>query len=362
MRGVPDLTQLQAGVDEYVAMRGHAGDHRTRALACWGLVAVWPVSRDAVSSLLQSSREEDIEDAAGILGRVGIPDDMLRTVVSLIESLPDSTARHCLVQSLPLGHPRRAPEAMPAAESLDALADVPLQGEWEPYTGRIQFVEAGFDAVTNEFSAWMATPNDPAVLALLGLPRQTTRPKHSMSRHSGSLAALLSRLDPYWWPSKTLFVETQFGWTAVFSNGHDSYEASVLSGRMGKRGVVTDYAADLVINGEVRNYGNTLFELIDRGESVRTVQASRQSGGWDAVLLGTPLPFEEVQKYQARVKRERFDLGMLNRYCAALGINRSDGRTYGPRAFLHYTKGETNASTQHPLYPTAAAWRAANLR
>ena len=58
-----------------------------------------------------------IEDAAGILGRVGIPDDMLGTVVTLIDALPDSTARDCLVQSLPLGHPWRAPEAMPAADS-----------------------------------------------------------------------------------------------------------------------------------------------------------------------------------------------------------------------------------------------------
>ena len=357
-RGVPDLTQLQAGVDEYVAMRGHADDHRTRALACWGLVAAWPVSRDAVSMLLQSSREEDIEDAAGILGRVGIPDDMLGPVVTLIDALPDSTARDCLVQSLPLGHPRRVPEGMPAADSRDALDDVPLRGAGEPYTRRIQFVEAGFDVVTKEFSRWIATATDPAVLSRLGLPRQETRPKHSMSRHRGSLAALLSLLDPYWWPSKSLFLETQFGWTAVLSNGHDTYEASVLSGRMGKRGVVTAYSADLVINGEVRNYGNSLFELIDKGESVRTVQVSRQSSGWDAVLLGTPLPFEEVDRYHARVKRDRFDLGLLNRYCSALGINRSDEKAYGPRALLHT---EAYAGTQPPLYPTAAAWRAANL-
>jgi len=355
---VPDLTQLQAGVDEYVAMRGHAGDHRTRALACWGLVAVWPASREAVSNLLQSSREEDIEDAAGILGRVGIPDDMLGTVLGLIEKLPDSTARDCLVQSLPAGHPRRRPEAKPAVDSLQALAEVPLHGEWEPYTGRIQFIEAGFDAVSKEFSRWMGSLNDPGLLARLGFPREKTRSAHTMSRHSGSLATLLSLLDPYWWPTKTLLVETRLGWTAVFSNGHDTYEASVLSGRMRVRGVTTGYAVDLVIRGEVRNYGNSLFELMDKGESVRTVQVSRQSSGWDAVLLGTPLPFEEVDRYEARVKRDRFGLGELNRYCSALGINRSDEKAYGPRALLHT---EAYTGTQPPRYATAAAWRAANL-
>jgi hypothetical protein len=144
----------------------------------------------------------------------------------------------------------------------------------------------------------------------------------------------------------------------VFSNGHDTCEADVLSGRMRVRGLVTGFSGDVVVKGEVRNYGNTLFQLIEKGKSVRTVQVSRQSSGWDAVLLGTPLPFEEVDRYQARVKRERFDLGMLNRYCSALGINRSDEMAYGPRALLH-TQAYTG--TQQPLYPTAAAWRAANL-
>lgn len=360
-RGVPDLKELQAGVDEYLAMRGDAAEHSARALGCWGLVARWPASGDAVAKLLQSSREEDIEDAAGILGRVAIPDDMLRAVISLIETLPDSTARDCLVQSLPLGHPRRAPEAVPVAGSLHALADVPLQGGWEPYSSRIQFIEGGFDVVTKAFSRWMGTLSTPGLLFRLGLPRQKAASKYTMSRHGGSLSTLLSLLDPYWWPTKRLLVETQFGWTAVFSNGHDTYEASVLSGRMRVRGVVTEFSADVVINGEVQNYGNTLFELVDNGESVRTVQVSRQSSGWDAVQLGTPVPFEEVHRYQTRVKRERFDLGMLNRYCSAIGINRSDDNKYGPRAMLH-TESETNAPQQHPLYPTAAAWRAANLK
>ncbi len=357
-RGVPDLEKLRGDVGEYVTMRARLDDHETRALGCWGLVARWPASREAVESMLQSSRNEDIEDAAGILGRVGIPDDLLARVLSLIEALPDSTARDCLVESLPPGHPRRAPEAVPALTALQALANVPLRGAWEPYTSRIQFIEARFDKVTKQFSRWMRTLSSPALLARLGLMQRRSSSRHEMSIHRGSLETLLPLLDPFWWPTKRLIVETQGGWTAVFSNGHDTYEASVLSERMRVRGVVTDFSADVVTKGEVWNHGNTLFELWDKGESVRTIQLSRQESGWDVTLLGTQQAFEVIDRYQARLKRERFDLEMLNLYCSALGINRSDDRFYGPRALLDVQEQET---PQQHRYPTAAAWRAANL-
>lgn len=323
-------------------MRNRGDDQEARARGCWGLVARWPESRAAVTSLLYSGRDDDLEDAAGILGRVGIPEEMVPTMISIIEALPDSTARDCLIESLPLGHPRRAPDAVPSGTALSALEHVPLRGAWEPYSGRIQFIEAPFERVTKEFSRWM----------------RGIQPSSIIRPHSGSLAALLALLDPYWFPTKRLLVETRDGRTAVFSNGHDTYEANVLSGRLRVRAVVTDFAADIVGNGEVRNHGNVLFELISKGQSVRTVQVSRQASGWVAILLGSPLPFEQVDKYQARVKRERFDLDMLNRYCEALGIKRSDEKFYGPQALLHSEEGTPRA---HPNYPTAAAWRAAHL-
>jgi hypothetical protein len=43
-------------------------------MGCWGLVAKWPESRPIVVTLVRAGRADDIEDAAGILGRVGIPD------------------------------------------------------------------------------------------------------------------------------------------------------------------------------------------------------------------------------------------------------------------------------------------------
>jgi hypothetical protein len=341
-RGVPDLTKLRGEVDDYLTMRRSIDDHEARALGCWGLVARWPMSRETVASLLRSSRHDDVEDAAGILGRVGIPDDMLPIVVSLIEALPDSTARDCLVQSLPVGHPRRAPDAVPAASAFRSLDHVPLRGAWEPYTSRIQFIEAPFERVAKEFSRWM----------------REIQPDCKIEPYSGRLEPLLGLLDPYWWPVKRLLVETSSHWTAVFSNAHDTYEAHVLSERMRVRGVETVFSVDLVHRGEVRNYGGTSFELIERGRSVRTVHVSRQDSGWAWDLLGSELPFEESERYKARVKRDRFDIEMLNRYCEALGIKRSDAAFYGEHGLLH---SEAGSRKTHPQYGSAAAWRATHL-
>jgi uridine phosphorylase len=82
------------------------------------------------------------------------------------------------------------------------------------------------------------------------------------------------------------------------------------------------------------------------------------TSGWVVFLLGSPLPFEEMATYRARIKRERFDLDMLNRYCEALGIARSNDRFYGQHAVLHSVRG---SARMHPNYPTAAAWRAVHL-
>ena len=347
---MPDLTKLQGNINEYVEMRRRLDDHYSRALGCWGLIARWPASREAVETLLQSGSQDDIEDAGGILSRVGIPEDMLQRVLEVVDSLPDSTARDCLVQSLPVGHPRKVPDAAPVAMVSRALADVPLGGAWEPYTGRIQFIELPFQAVVKAVSPWVRRSN------------------YQGSRHNGSLATLMPLLDPYWIPDKRLFVETRADWTAVFSNGHDTYEAEVLSGRMGVRGVATAFSVDVVSHGEIQNYGNALFEAFDHGESVRTIQVSRQTSGWEFVLLGSELPFEETARYGSKIKRERFDLEMINRYCAALGIARSDAGFYGPRALLHIYSARIRAwqrlwrrPSVHPLYATAAAWRAAHL-
>ena len=228
LRGIPDLDQLRGAVNDYAAMRERTDDHETRALGCWGLVAQWPKSRGVVESLLHSNRIEDVEDAAGVLGRVGIPDDWLSDVVSLIEALPDSSARDALVQTLPAAHPRRTPDALPAAIALNSLARLPLGGAWEPYTSHIQFLEASFDTVAKAFVNWM----------------REIQPHSQMSSHTGSLGSLLSLLDPYWFPTRRLLIEARGGWTAVFSNGHDTYEAYVLSQRLKVRGLATAFSVD----------------------------------------------------------------------------------------------------------------------
>jgi hypothetical protein len=205
-------------------------------------------------------------------------------------------------------------------------------------------LERDLNDVAKGFSKWMGKIRSP----------------EELSRHTGSLASLLALLDPYWFPSKTLVIETRSNWTAVFGNPHAKGATHVLSKSMRLRSIETEFAVDVVDRGDVRNYGNAYFEVIERGVAVRTIQVSRQPSGWEVYLLGTQQPFEEPERYQARIKRERFDIEMLNSYCAALGISRADASFYGPRALLHLEG--TTAHMTHSHYSTAAAWRAACLR
>ena len=334
---------MRKGVADYSAMRSRIDDHETRALGCWGLVARWPDSRKVVESLLGSDRLDDVEDAAGILCRVGVPSNLVAQILAAIESLPDSSARDALVEALPARHPRRAPDSKPIREALKPLAHAPLHGTWEPYTSHISFIESRFDAAVKQFSKWQGK----------------IRPPASLAQHRGELAQHLALLDPYWFPLKTLLVETRSNWTAVFGNPHSLGAAHVLSKAMRLRSVETSFSVDVVVGGRVRNYGNCEFHLIDRGESVRTIQVSRQSSGWEVYLLGTQQAYEEPEHYQARIKRDRFDIELLNKYCFALGIDRANPEFYGPRAALH-VQGATVGMT-HSHYATAAAWRLACL-
>ena len=64
--------------------------------------------------------------------------------------------------------------------------------------------------------------------------------------------------------------------------------------------------------------------------SIRNIAADATDGRWSWHERGTPFPFEETDRYAARLKRERFDGPMLLRYLRALGIPADDDAAYGP--------------------------------
>lgn len=105
-------------------------------------------------------------------------------------------------------------------------------------------------------------------------------------------------------------------------------------------GIRTSYSPHVREGGRVVRYGDVAFWMTDGSRAdlgplfgLRSIQVSYQSG-WDWRISGEVQPWEETDRYERKLIRERFDLSMLNRYCRALGIRRDDAHFYGPRATL----------------------------
>ena len=315
--GVPprDRYADDVGVREqrYEAARG-AG-HPSRALACWGLVSAGPAALPWARRQLHSGEQDRICDAAGVLAHVGVPPELLPRLRRLGRELDDGEAKDAVLALVPV-----ADEARPEPHGLL------LGGRLDAFTESIWFVEAPLDDVVSATEAWSEEMD-------LGRTGRAC---------DGPLDSLLALLEPWAVPSWTwLWVETDSAWTALFSQGSDVYDSTVLSRRLGRRALATNHSPAVARGGRVVRHGNTCLRYRDPAQScgaglhddTRVLQATQQSR-WEWHAYGPTQSFEEPQRYEARVIRRRFDLAALNEYCARLGIRRDDPAFYGPRGHL----------------------------
>jgi hypothetical protein len=61
----------------------------------------------------------------------------------------------------------------------------------------------------------------------------------------------------------------------------------------------------------------------------RTLAATATDGRWEWDSSGDPFPFEDLDRYEARRIRDRFDRPLLLRYLTALGIPADFDSSYG---------------------------------
>lgn len=179
-----------------------------------------------------------------------------------------------------------------------------LGGELRPLGISIQFLEAPEDEVTvalhRVFDDVVSTPTGAA------------------------FPEALSAMLPFQAPWTRMLTAHARGWTALTNNfigGGDSTSPGSAIGRaLGVRCVVATHAP---------RYGpghaQTQLEVMGpEGEpplmSVRSISATATDGRWEWFEHGSPFPFEEVDRYDARFKRDRFDRQMLLRYLTHLGV------------------------------------------
>jgi hypothetical protein len=194
------------------------------------------------------------------------------------------------------------------------------------------FLQAPLDDAMRAFVDWQCAIHKQLGIAI------TTRPV------TGTLQGVLLSLLPLTSivRRRSVFVPTASPWVAYFDNGHQGTDAfsaiSYLASDLRCRGMRVTAIPD-TIEGEFvgarGQYGGLVLEVYGPETThflnyVRSISLVNDGGTWDFSQGGTPFPFEDVSRYSARRKKERFTFEMLERYLFELGLSPFDERFYLP--------------------------------
>ncbi|HZH76450.1 MAG TPA: hypothetical protein VEY88_10470 [Archangium sp.] len=199
------------------------------------------------------------------------------------------------------------------------LNELLLEDRWAPVTSDMGFLETDAERAARAFSSWQG-----GLVAPDGMTVEV-RPV------AGSLEQVLSTLLPLTDGEKRrhLFIPTRSAWTAYFDNGYRGTDAvsvmSYLAQLMGCRGMRVG-AVPHTFRKDKGRYGVVALELYGPRQTdwlnyLRTLYAMNDGGRWVFGQSGEPLPFEKLERYQARKVRDRFTFEMLEEYLHHLGLS-----------------------------------------
>ena len=190
------------------------------------------------------------------------------------------------------------------------------------------FVEASLESVGRELSEWR---------------RELGHEPRAREVH-GALAAQLKSLNPLLTTARPRELLVEAGkWVAYFDSFARETDASstcaVLADRMGVRALKVFRAPSGMDHAGMSTGTGVQVHLWGPGGEdplgyLRTLNAIVDGERWVFDQSGTPLDFEETENYTKRRIKDRFTADMLDRYCAALGIDLVDPAAYGPRGIL----------------------------
>lgn len=220
-----------------------------------------------------------------------------------------------------------------------------LGNRFAPITSEMGFIAAPRDQVVHAYLAWQT-------------PLQAERKiKFDVTQVAGSCSSVLKRLVPLTQAeaSKSLFLPLENGWTAYVDNlaGGTDAESIVLcvSQRLSCLGIKM-LAAPNTMSSERSDaagaYGGLTLHVYDPKQADddlgynRVIALINDAGRWVFVSEGSPLPFEDIQSYDRKVKTDRFSFSKLKTYLNAFGLSAFDERFYrtlDPGAILIEARG-----------------------
>lgn len=154
----------------------------------------------------------------------------------------------------------------------------------------------------------------------------------------GPYPACLERLPPFEAPWTRELVMACGSWTAYLNNFVDGGDPSAVGPAVARL-----LGVRCVVATHTPRYGPghqaTQLEVTGPGGvppmmCERSVSASATDGRWEWHAFGTPFPFEDTGRYQARRVRDRFDRGLLVDYLGRLRIHAEDDAAYGDGVLL----------------------------
>jgi len=140
-------------------------------------------------------------------------------------------------------------------------------------------------------------------------------------------------LDPLEAPWTTELLVDCGEWTAYLNNGIDGGDPTAAAPYLASR-----LQVDCVIATHAPRHGpghasTQLWLLGPDGEPPlmykRTLAAHAEDGRWSWHEAGSAQPFEQLDRYRARLIKNRFDRLLLVQYLSALGIHVDDAGFYG---------------------------------
>lgn len=149
---------------------------------------------------------------------------------------------------------------------------------------------------------------------------------------SSAFPEALSSILPFQAPWTRMLTAQLGRWTALTNNflagGDGTAPGPAISRSLGVRCVVATHAPSFG-----PGHAETQLEVMGPGGEpplryIRSISATATDGRWTWYEGGSPFPWEETERYTARLKRDRFDRPMLLRYLEHLGVPVEDG-AYG---------------------------------
>ncbi len=152
--------------------------------------------------------------------------------------------------------------------------------------------------------------------------------KISSRRVAGSLEEILKTLLPLKTNTATryLFIPARNGWTAYLDNSNRGTDPTVI---MHLPELLHSRSVWVVANPHkpgtsVKRSGWLIMEVYGHEKTewlnlIRKIRLENDLGKWHFEQFGTPFPFEETERYQAKKKTDRFDFQLLKQYLNALG-------------------------------------------